>query len=62
MTDIALTRQDAEAIIGGGKLPGWDGLSDVLACLRASRESEPPPMSAELLGQLSAEAGAEEER
>jgi hypothetical protein len=55
MTDIALTRQDAEAIIGGGTLPGWDRLSDVLAFLRASRESEPPPMSASLLDQLAAE-------
>jgi hypothetical protein len=62
MTDIALTRQDAEAIIGGGPLPGCDAVSIVLAVLRASRESEPPPMSAELLDQLSAEAGAEAER
>lgn len=59
MTDNALTRQDAEAIIGGGTLPGWDPMSVVLAVLRASRQSEPPPMSAELLDQLSAKAEAE---
>jgi hypothetical protein len=56
MTDIALTRQDAEAIIGGDTVPGWAGLADILAFLRASREAEPPPMSAELLDQLAAEA------
>ena len=54
MTDIALTRRDADAIIGGA-LPAEDALSVVLAVLRASRESEPPPMSAELLDQLGAD-------
>ena len=57
MTDIALTRQDAEAIIGGDTLPGCADLADVLAYLRASREAElAPPMSAALLDQLAAEA------
>jgi hypothetical protein len=52
MTDIALTRRDAEAIIGGDTLPGCADLASLLAYLRASREAEPPPMSAELLDQL----------
>ncbi|HEY7073377.1 MAG TPA: hypothetical protein VH479_24840 [Acidimicrobiales bacterium] len=55
MTDVAPSRQDADAIIGGGKAPGEDAVSIVLAVLRASRESAPPPMSAELLDQLGAE-------
>jgi hypothetical protein len=57
MTDIALTRRDAEAIIGGDTPPGFAELAVLLAYLRASREAEPaPPMSAELLEQLAAEA------
>jgi hypothetical protein len=56
MTDVALTRRDAEAILGGDTLPGCADLVRVLAFLRASREAEPaPPMSAELLDQLAAE-------
>jgi hypothetical protein len=55
MTDVAPSRQDADAIIGGGEIPAEDALSIVFAVLRASRESAPPPMSAELLDQLGAE-------
>jgi len=56
---MALSRQDAEAIIGGAKTPAEDALSVVLAVLRASRESAPPPMSAELRDQLGAERSAQ---
>jgi len=53
MTDIALTRRDAEKIIGGDTPPGFADLAVLLAYLRRSGEVEPaPPMSAELLDQL----------
>jgi hypothetical protein len=57
MTDIALTRREAEKIIGGDTPPGFADLIVLLAYLRASREAEPaPPMSAELLDQLADES------
>jgi hypothetical protein len=54
MPDIALTREHAEAIPGRDGPAGRLDVSDVLACLRASRDAAPPPMSAELLEQLAA--------
>jgi hypothetical protein len=59
MTGIALSRQDADAIIGGEAIPAEDAVSIVFAVLRASRESAPPPMSAELLDQLGAEGSTQ---
>ena len=57
MTDIALTRREAEKIIGGDTPQGFGDLVVLLAYLRASREAEPaPPMSAELLDQLADES------
>jgi hypothetical protein len=54
MPDIALTWQHTEAVARGDGPAGRLDMADVLACLRASRNAEPPPMSAELLEQLAA--------
>jgi hypothetical protein len=55
MTDIALTRREAEKIIGGDTPPGFADLAVLLAYLRAGQAEPPPPMSPELLDQLADE-------
>lgn len=58
MTDLDLTRQDAEDLIAGHPAPGRDDLAPVRALtafMRATGEIEPaPPMASALIVQIEA--------